>query len=56
MMLNLKGANEKAAKRVWKRCKTCRKMFKIHRASKVCPECLAKRGERCELESISGGD
>lgn len=52
MMLNLKGNKEKSQKRVWKRCKVCRRTFKIHRASKICPECLAKRGVRSELEAF----
>jgi rubrerythrin len=47
---------DKAQKKVWKRCTVCRRSFKIHRAAKACPDCLAKRGERCELESFSRED
>lgn len=52
MDLLLRGTKEKSQKRVWKRCNYCGKSFKIHRASRVCPDCLAKTGERHKLESF----
>jgi ssDNA-binding Zn-finger/Zn-ribbon topoisomerase 1 len=56
MELKLNGAHEKSQKRIFKRCVKCRKTYKIHRAAKVCPDCLAKTGVRHELESFSGGE
>ena len=55
-MNHLNLPKEKATKKIWKRCTKCRQAFKIHRAAKVCPECLARRGERCELESFRRED